>query len=223
MQLIRQKIWFVYVNSYQSACDNPEINPAASLRLFLITLLCCLSSAADSWKEEAFSIRNSSPSELQFLPHALLLCVCKLFGNLSNFTLVRFPCKRQHFRKKPSGWVNVISNCVSVCVSVGDHSMQISEVSKIRGRLEFSNHLFTNTFGNTDGDAQKACPCRCLHSCKEMRWSAVCCCSWSQTSADIICCVCFMMMIVLSFCLFLSLSNLCVVVGAGADRPRDGI
>lgn len=118
MQLIRQKIWFVYVNSYQSACDNPEINPAASLRLFLITLLCCLSSAADSWKEEAFSIRNSSPSELQFLPHALLLCVCKLFGNLSNFTLVRFPCKRQHFRKKPSGWVNVISNCVCVCVRV---------------------------------------------------------------------------------------------------------
>lgn len=36
-----------------------------------------------------------------------------------------------------------------------------------------------------------------------------------------------LMMIMLSFCLFLSLvlspPNLCVVVGAGADRPRDGI
>lgn len=136
---------------------------------FLITLLCCLSSAADSWKQEAFSIRTSSPSELPSLPHALLLCVCKLFGNLSNFTLVKFPCKRQHFRKKPSGWVNVISNCVCVpgCVSVGDGSMQISEVSTIRGRFEFLEHLL-RALGTTNAAARNTHSRCCLHSCDQL-------------------------------------------------------
>ena len=49
--------------------------------------------------------------------------MCELFGNLSNFTLVKFPCKRQHFRRKPSGWVNVISDCVEVCVFVSLYCM----------------------------------------------------------------------------------------------------
>lgn len=44
--------------------------------------------------------------------------MCELFANLSNFTLVKFPCKRQHFRRKPSGWVNAISDCVRVRVCV---------------------------------------------------------------------------------------------------------
>ena len=77
MELIGQKIWFVYVNSYQSVCDNSEINPCISHSHFLITLLCCLSSAANSWKEEAFSIRTSPPiwaplSATRFV----IVCVC---------------------------------------------------------------------------------------------------------------------------------------------------
>lgn len=193
--------------------------------------LYCVTSTANACKREAFSIRTYSPSELQSLPRTPWLSEC-VFGNLSNFTLVKFSRKRQHFSKKPPGWVNVISNGVEVGVAVLDLA-EINLVREDRGSLDSPEDLLLHSLGSPPSHLHNALPYCCLHSCDKMRRSAVCCCGWSQTSAGTFCLVCFMLMIMAAFCLFLcscaslslfpSLCNLCVVVGAGADRPRDGI
>ena len=157
------------------------------------------------------------------------VCVC----NLSNFTLIKFPCKRQHFRKKPSGWVNVmcVIVLVSLCVCRRVDSTQISN-RKSRGMFEHLKGLLTHTLGHTH--AYIPIPLLTVLQPNEVI------CHWlifvfSGLPGQTVLCVSLIydyalfllvspsVSIYLSASLFLFLSNLCVVVRAGADRPRDGI
>lgn len=118
-----QRIWFVYVNWYQPACDNPEIN--CRLPSFNYLIEASLLGGETPGRKKLFQLGEpptpnhpSSASCLAPLCDCESVCVCKLFANLSNFTLVKFPCKSQHFRRKPSGWVNVIRDCAHLSRSV---------------------------------------------------------------------------------------------------------
>lgn len=221
---------FLSVSVWQS-CDKPW----RITQLFLITLLCCFSSAANWGKKRLFQLGLLPPPELHSLPHALLLCecacVCELFGNLSNFTLVKFPCKRQHFRKKPSGWVNVISECV--CVPVGVWVCQEVDRTQIANIQSGAGSSLSRAPFYSLGHAHSFTQAQCItillltflrqnEVISHLLLFVI-----SGLPRQAVPCVFLWWLCFLSVCFSLSLSfslsNLCVVGGAGADRPRDGI
>lgn len=123
--------------------------------------------------------------------------------------------------------MNVISDCVyvSVCVCQGVDSTWISNTKSGAG-LSLSKAFFhIHTHGNTQTEYITIQLLTFLRPNEVINHLLLFVISGLPRQTAL--CV-SLMMIMLSFCLFLSLllpplPNLCVVVGAGADRPRDDI